>query len=206
MEKHKVRNLKSVMQRNGISLENLVSTTKQMEESIHCCYPEAIQLSSDNFVKMIMLDVSFILEPFLRNYLNNWTSDDSRWMFDAIAQALFLLENQLQFFALEKLFHLAVPIHLSYPSLIELTFDFFKPIKIQEILPSPNLKIEHFTDLLRTFQLPRSSRLSQRDRKRVKHLYSASRLYEVEVKFKVGLSKCLLDLKWSVRNPMLRIT
>jgi hypothetical protein len=55
--------------------------------------------------------------------------------------------------------------------------------------PYPNYKIMHFADLLRTLSLP--------------HLYSASQLDEAGVKFKVGSSECLFDLKFT--NGVLKI-
>jgi hypothetical protein len=64
--------------------------------------------------------------------------------------------------------------------------------------PYPGFKIMHFTDLIRTFSLPQSQRLQQRNPgKQVIHLYNASQLDEAGVKFKVGSSECLFDLKFT---------
>ena len=75
MEKHKVRYIKSFLQKAEINLETLVSTVREMEDSIRCCYLETVQLRSDKFVKMIMFDVSFILELFWRSMRGIWRSD-----------------------------------------------------------------------------------------------------------------------------------
>jgi hypothetical protein len=69
----------------------------------------------------------------------------------------------------------------------------------------PNLKIMHFVDLLRTFYLPPSQRLQAINRNKpvLKHLYTVSQLHEARVKFKVGSSKCLFELKFI--NGVLKI-
>ncbi|KAL4655122.1 hypothetical protein ACB092_01G428300 [Castanea dentata] len=116
-EKHKVTYLKSFIEQNEAqpNLENLVSTIRGMEESIYNCYEETISSSmhSDDFVKMILMDAIFILELFLRYDNKNWGSDDpiveNQWMYSVLMVDLLLLENQLPFFVLEKLFNLAFP-------------------------------------------------------------------------------------------------
>ena len=206
MEKQKVRYLKSIMERANdvITLETLVSTIKQLEGWIRRCYREAILLSSDDFVKMILLDVSFILELFWKCHWCSWTRDDSPWLINASMQDLLLLENQIPFFIIEELFGLAFPFLCnSSPSLIQLTFHFFSHFNVQNIPPLPDVRIKHFTDLLRTFQLPQTQELPPRCDEMIKHLYSATQLYEAGVKFKVSSSKCLLDLKFT--NGVLEI-
>uniref|UniRef100_A0A2N9GPX6 Uncharacterized protein n=1 Tax=Fagus sylvatica TaxID=28930 RepID=A0A2N9GPX6_FAGSY len=205
MEKQKVGYLKSFMERENvvITLETLVSTIKQREGGIRRCYREAIQLSSDDFVKMILLDVSFILEYFWKCWCS-WTSDDSLWLINALIWDLVLLENQIPFFIIEELFGLAFPfLSNSSPSLIQLTVNFFSDFNDQNIPSLPDVRIKHFTDLLRTFQLPQTQGLPPRCVEMIKHLYSATQLHEAGEKFKVSSSKCLLDLKFT--NGVLEI-
>ena len=66
MEEHKERYFSSFVKRSAIKLEDLVGIIREMEESIRRCYEETINLSSDRFVKMILVDASFILELFFR--------------------------------------------------------------------------------------------------------------------------------------------
>jgi hypothetical protein len=67
----------------------------------------------------------------------------------------------------------------------------------------------HFVDLLSTFCLPQSQRLHERNPgKQVINLYNASQLDEVGVKFKVGSSECVFNLKFTngvLEIPCLRI-
>ena len=149
-EKHKVRCFRSFIRRAGINLENLVTTITEMEDIIRHCYVDFAQLERDDFVKMIMLDATFILELFLKDNLGEWTRDDpmhvEAWLQDVVMHELLLLENQLPFFVIEKIYHLALPSRSNSPSLIQLTFDFFKHWNIHK--KALEGEIKHFTDLL----------------------------------------------------------
>ena len=113
MEKHKARYFESFVQRAKINLKNLESSIREMEDSIQRCYVETVHLKSDDFVKLIRLDASFILELFLRYYEEKWEVDDpmfvEAWLLDGLWHELLLLENQLPFFVIEKPHQLAFP-------------------------------------------------------------------------------------------------
>ncbi|KAM4126184.1 hypothetical protein ACB094_01G369000 [Castanea mollissima] len=206
MEKKKVRCLNSFLERVGLNLnlEDLVRTIKQSEGRIRRCYEETIQLNSNDFVKMILLDVSFILEMFWKLAEPGWSSDLSPWLHCSLNKDFILLENQIPFSIIEELFNLAFPFLPNSPSLIQLTFYFFMPFNVQKFEPIPNKKIKHFTDLLRIFQLPPPERLKTERNKLIKNLYSATQLHEAGVKFKVSSSSnCLLELKFT--NGVLEI-
>ena len=197
MENKKVRCLNSFLKRVELNLEDLVSTIKQLEGRTRGYYGEIIQLNSNDFVKMILLDVSFILEMFWKYDELAWSSDLSPWLHVSLMKDFILLENQIPFFIIEELFDLAFPFLPNSPSLIELTFNFFLEFNVQKFDPIPNMKIKHFTALLRIFHLPPPSR-PQRKRKDelIKHLYSATQLHEAGVKFKVSSSNSLLELEF----------
>ncbi|KAL4655092.1 hypothetical protein ACB092_01G425900 [Castanea dentata] len=189
MEKYKVAYLRGFIARVGIDLEKFVSIIKkEMEEMIRCCYAETSSrsMSSDDFVKMISLDAIFILELFHRYSTDSWDINDplltNQWMIPFVMLDLTLLENQLPFFVLEKLFNLAFGNHSNF-SLIQLTFEFFEDYNVMHC---EKVEIEHFTDLIRTFQLPplRQPDLRRPERQvRVANLfYSATQLHEAGVK------------------------
>ncbi|KAM3762762.1 hypothetical protein ACB098_01G370400 [Castanea mollissima] len=168
----------------------------KMENSIRQCYVETVvDLGSDDFVKMIMLDVSFILELFLKFNSESWPREDpllvEAWLLDTVFRDLLLLENQLPFFVIEMLFNLAFPYGSNNRSLIQLTFDFFKTLNIYDRTPICIAKeeIKHFTDLLRTFQLPESSKLPYRGPDTTFPKYSATQLHEA------GVNRTGLDFK-----------
>jgi hypothetical protein len=69
MEKYKVKYFNSFLVRCRINdLQPLIRAFREVEESIRCCYVETIQPINDDFLKMIMVDASFILELFLVSY------------------------------------------------------------------------------------------------------------------------------------------
>ncbi|KAL4655101.1 hypothetical protein ACB092_01G426700 [Castanea dentata] len=220
MEKYKVRYFKSFMQRaeNEINLENLVINIRKMEDIIRPCYVDTVQLERDDFVKMIMLDATFILELFLKDKSKEWTEDDpmlvETWLQDKVAGELLLLENQLPFFVIKKIYHLALPSYSNSLSLIQLTFDYFGHLNIHN--KAPEGEIKHFTDLLRFFALPPHDKLPQRNPKDVFPKYSVTQLREAGVKFEVATqlreggvkfdvepSTCVLDL--SFKEGVLKI-
>jgi hypothetical protein len=196
MENHKDKYFTNFIDQCQISLEDLVSAIRGMEGRIRCCYVETVQLKSDDFVKMIMLDASFILDLFLKSRFGGRMTDDpirvEAWLLGMVRRELLLLENQLPFFVIEELYHLTLPSLSNTNPLIQLTFDFFKDFNIHN--KSPDVEIQHFTDLLRFFQLPPN--LPNRVSEMSFPQYSVTQLHEAGVKFKVASSKCLLDLKF----------
>ena len=116
MEMHKAAYLRDFIARVEIELDKFESIIKEMEETIRCCYAETSSrsMSSDNFVKMILQDAIFILELFLRYSTGIWDRDrpgdpvlTSRRTFPLLMRDLVLLENQLPFIVLEKLYNRA---------------------------------------------------------------------------------------------------
>ncbi|KAK9997273.1 hypothetical protein SO802_021959 [Lithocarpus litseifolius] len=203
MEEYKERYFKSFVQKNGMDLEFLVGIIRKMEESIRGCYAETIDLPSDKFVKMILVDASFILELFFRSRSGSWTNHDPiffrssySWA-DAVRLDLVLLENQLPFFVIQKLYHLAFPPPSDYDyNLFRLSYDYFKCFKMKSAHAHPKVKIEHFTDLLRTFQIPPLEKQPERVHQQKDLLYTATQLHEAGVKFEVVTSECRFDIKF----------
>ncbi|KAM3762769.1 hypothetical protein ACB098_01G371000 [Castanea mollissima] len=155
--------------------EDLVSTIRKMEYRIRCCDVETVQLKSDDFVEMIMFDAIFILELFLKCRLGGWATDTNpmcveNWLYAMVMHELLLLENQL-------------------------TFDFFNHFNIHG--KAPKVKIQHFTDLLRFFELPNENELPDRHPEVIFPKYSATQLREAGVKFEVASRNCVLNLNFN---------
>ena len=186
-------------------------TMKQFREF----YGETIGLSDDRLSKLVSVDSFFILELFLRYHLHIWPSEDpmfkESFLLPTVTNDLLLLENQLPFFFLEEFFQAAFPTYSGVLSVRQLTFEFFKAFNVQNIShENSEVKILHFTDLLRTFLLPQSlwpsspqAQLPQRGNKKVKLLYSATQLQEAGIKFMVSSNKGLTGLKFE--NGVLEI-
>ncbi|KAF7831664.1 UPF0481 protein [Senna tora] len=210
METHKhVFFFKAFVDRSRTGLDNLIAVVRNSEPIVREYYSENIELSEREFVRMVLVDVGFIIELFLKIHEDNWYSLDdptlSRpWFTNKIILDLIMLENQLPFFILEEIFNLAFPPSSTDhpPSFLELTFAFFDYYNVQKLDPSatPDFGTKHFTDLLQTFHLKpgKSERYFFERMGSNALLYGANELHEAGVKFKVNTTKkCLLDLNFS---------
>ncbi|KAJ6872492.1 hypothetical protein NC651_031572 [Populus alba x Populus x berolinensis] len=193
------------------SLKVLWSTIQSLEDKIKRCYADNtfVKFSSndDKFVKMILLDAVFIFELFLKNEED--TRDNKRyqddfiiakpWLRAAIQRDLILLENQLPFFILKKLYSLAIEeTKLNYPSFLDLSCHYFEKYGKNKTKPyeTKHYKPLHFTDLVRHFlSFKHPQLLESRDGKQVKNLYSATMLHQAGIKFKALPDECLLDIR-----------
>ncbi|KAF7817236.1 UPF0481 protein [Senna tora] len=217
MEKYKLVYLKRFSERDGVNLDTLITSVEEAEPSVRRCYSETIDLSMEQLVKVILVDSCFLFELFWRSFYDEWTDDDNvhlkPWLTTTMRLDLLLLENQLPFFVLERLYNLAFASSMSnnskHPSFLELTFDYFVYYNRLDLNPRDvSNSICHFTDLIRTFHLQPSNRrprkfymppfeeLPERQDSLLKHLHSASELLEAGLKFKVSSKKCLLDLQF----------
>ncbi|MED6164078.1 hypothetical protein PIB30_086275 [Stylosanthes scabra] len=122
------------------------------------------------------------------------------WLLEKIRYDLLLLENQIPFFVLEKLWDLAFQSSLlngdNSLSLLELACYYLCPM--EPIVLESSIRVAHFTDMNRIFCLkPFNRNLSRTNEVPTLH-YSASELNEAGVKFKVNREeKSLLELKFS---------
>ncbi|XP_041006695.1 UPF0481 protein At3g47200-like isoform X2 [Juglans microcarpa x Juglans regia] len=205
LEEYKVRYLEDFMGRAQTNLENLVRIVKGLEERIRQCYAETIELDSDEFVKMILLDAAFIIEYFLRDMFPvQWTDEDRTvikpWITARMKLDFLLLENQLPFFILEDLYQLVLVTHRIYRPFIEVAFLYFRFLNTQDKSSESDEfnGIIHFVDLIRIFYLPPPGTLSERHEldSGVEKIYCATQLAEAGLTFKKSGSKCYLDLKY----------
>ncbi|KAF5938976.1 hypothetical protein HYC85_023235 [Camellia sinensis] len=155
----------------------LVKFVEENEERIHGYYAETINLNSDKFLEIILVDAAFIIEVLLRYWFDDLITPNDRifrkpWMINDINQDLLLLENQLPFFVLEDLFEMT-NINLvfnenetwSYP-FICLTFHWFlNSNKIQELVSYQEKSLRH-------------------TKRKFEFIPSATELHEAGVKFK----------------------
>ncbi|KAM7490197.1 hypothetical protein LguiA_033118 [Lonicera macranthoides] len=198
MDVFKKRYFKKVVRRDGgVHLKNYIEFLKYCEASIRQCYSEIIEMDSDEFVTMMLVDGCFIIELLLRTYYTDFR-DANHSILSAISLSndirrdLLLLENQIPFFVLEGIFNLAMTTFEPLP-LLDLTLYFFEDYNGQKKTPADFISIKHFTDLILILHRP----TSQRQVKEFKNTSSAIELNEAGVKFTMGSSNCLLDIKFS---------
>ena len=222
MKKYKVLFCERFMLRANINLQNLEDKIRRREDEIRSYYTETIlsSISSDDFVTMIRVDGMFILEYFLRDSDPRLVGNDhmiAEWMRPILKFDLVLLENQLPFFVLEMLFNLATfpdDLEINHLPLRYLAFGFFQCYNFQmKQLGYFNVKIEHFTDLVRLFYL--SEQLLDRRSGGAKLSYSATQLHEAGIKFK-GVefdenmrryrgNRRFLDIRFDLKKGVLEI-
>ncbi|TYG59320.1 hypothetical protein ES288_D08G292700v1 [Gossypium darwinii] len=191
------------------------------------------QSHSSLLIGMILVDAGFILELLLRAYSEGLRAENdlifakSGTIHD-LKRDLMLLENQLPFFLLKKMYKRALKCNPHYPSFLHLTCHFFshyynQSISIDEVLSPNNPRSseyrsnledpKHFTDLIRTFSatILHYSEAAALEEGKVQqqqqgaYLYSAVLLREAGVKFKVSLNTCLFDIEFDENNGELKI-
>ncbi|GAY47210.1 hypothetical protein CUMW_102840 [Citrus unshiu] len=75
-----------------LALEKDYITSYKIVLSPKGCIRETLELSSDEFVTMILLDAVFLIELFLRGFYPDFIKS---WTVDQLSADLWLLENQL---------------------------------------------------------------------------------------------------------------
>lgn len=113
MEDHKWRYLLSLLSRNAaISASTLVEAVRSLEPRARACYSERPELDADAFVRMLLLDGCFILE-FLFKWHQNEPDElcDVGWGLTLVDTDLLLLENQIPFFVVERIYDLVAGSH-----------------------------------------------------------------------------------------------
>ncbi|KAJ9702532.1 hypothetical protein PVL29_004325 [Vitis rotundifolia] len=229
MEEHKLRYLQNFLSESGKTLEECVEIISREEKSARDCYTESINMSSKEFVEMILLDGCFIIEVILGFRNCRTIKPDDRifnkpgLIFD-VRRDMALLENQLPFFLLLTLYRLltvmAVPGHQNdYYSFLLLSVEFFKLYSqipkaksCEEIIEtiakkasSTDEEIKHLVELLIVCQQPPSpSRLLKPSD--FKLIPTATKLHEEGVRFELGSKNDpLLDIDYRRSDGVLKI-
>ncbi|XP_023887876.1 UPF0481 protein At3g47200 [Quercus suber] len=197
MEKLKVGYLKKFCNRTRKSQKEIARIIEENEEKIRRCYSESFDICHEDFVKMVLLDSTFIIELFLRSYMEEEYENENDyilskpWLKIGISHDLILLENQLPFFILKELHNqFSRPEENNNISFHRLACKFFH-LTGKKLLEK---EIKHFTDLIRYFYYP-STLKSGNDI--ISDLHSATELYEAGVIFKTSeKGRMLLDIQF----------
>ncbi|KAF3774593.1 UPF0481 protein [Nymphaea thermarum] len=112
MEHHKQRALYRILYRSRVSLYSFIESLEGIEQERRDSYDNLDpNLSSDSFIRMMLLDGCFILELLCSSYLNENCSDNYEPIFSregklrstVAFQDMLLLENQIPLLVLRKL-------------------------------------------------------------------------------------------------------
>ncbi|KAM7493139.1 hypothetical protein LguiB_027748 [Lonicera macranthoides] len=210
MEEHKLRYMKVLLTRTNRSLDDFISVMMGMEKRARNSYSEKIDLSVDEFVKILIIDSFFILEAmigelaidpldqafYLPNQVSHFKTD------------LVLLENQIPFFVLNNLFQSSFPrrpptlfldicVNYMASNIIPIKDSGKLLRKVREYLNSGH-EIKHSVDLLRIFHLPSTLRTASTIVVELISIPNAVHLQEAGVQLlKVSSSDSLLDIKFA---------
>ncbi|GAB4835933.1 hypothetical protein Ancab_039515 [Ancistrocladus abbreviatus] len=196
MEEYKLRYLKSFLIRaKNHSLEDYVNVVEGKEELVRECYAEEFILDSDAFVEMVLVDVAFIIELFLRFRCPQLTEENDRifqgpkFIYEVIDD-MKLEENQLPFFITRELYDFAfAPNGHDYPYFLDITCEFFE-VAPRALHSEPN----HFVDLLRACYLPSSPRPEPVGHYEPPFCFSVTYLHKAGVKIVPAGESSLLDI------------
>ncbi|KAK9682666.1 hypothetical protein RND81_10G088200 [Saponaria officinalis] len=214
MQKQKLRHLKRFLTQgnNAYDLDFYVGIIREREEEIRGCYAEDISLSSNNFIKMVLLDATFIIDLLMWSSfmfsLEDHPIDGMVEVFSRVEHDLYLEENQLPFFVLDGLYDIAFGTTYPLISFIDLTWSYmgcgFMPGKDENTITSEIIRehapnIRHFVDFLRVCCLPSKTRSNPNSMSNQYPLFplSVSELSAAGVKFIPSKSPSLLDIKFS---------
>ncbi|XVE76017.1 hypothetical protein DITRI_Ditri12bG0139000 [Diplodiscus trichospermus] len=166
IEEHKWRYLGLLlkrMQEKGLGLEDFFKAIQPLELKARECYSETIELGSDEFLEMMVLDGCFIIELFRKvGNLTPLEPDDPiismLWILPFIYRDFLRLENQIPFFILQCLFDLSkMPGEKRGQSLSMLALEFFNNAMLRpdEVISKyHDLKGQHLLDLVRASFIP----------------------------------------------------
>ncbi|XVF31050.1 hypothetical protein REPUB_Repub16aG0112000 [Reevesia pubescens] len=220
MEKYKPYVLEMLLQRrNEKSLARYIDAMRMMEEDTRICYDDEYitTMTSDEFVQMLVLDGCFVIEvvrsfacdeledSFLKRNLNLAT----------IGPELLLLENQLPFFVLEKLFNMSRGQN-EEEYFADMALRFFSII-----VPGTEISRRHYSSVQAIKHLVELVHYNWRPSPKEKNCYeqrvpngnwnfirSAKELVEVGIRFKKVKGKSLFDAtfkKGKIQIPSLSI-
>jgi hypothetical protein len=215
MEDHKRMYLQEFIARTKVSVEGFIELIKEKETRLRNCYEETNWFSSENFIKMILMDAAFVI-MFLLKY-NCRKSTEFRGSRDSIFYPPYkwfdvrvdicLLENQLPFFILEELCGLSTILGNSpKPTLIELTHGFFSnewgSWAVGEYWGKIDFsEVKHLVDFLTIYHRPTEQQ--QHEELEVLTAPSVKELHQAGVKFVLSSSKNLLDIKFDRNKGIL---
>ncbi|XP_062150279.1 UPF0481 protein At3g47200-like [Alnus glutinosa] len=197
------------------SMDGCVKVLREMEHRARRCYSETINLTSNQFVQIMLLDGCFIIELFFKNACKSLRrrSDpifSTPGMFVDIMYNLILLENQIPYFVLQRLFQIIpIPRQCSL-SLNELAFRFFKNMMQgdrQALWEKFDLEGNHLLDMIRHCFHPTYPR-QQPKYEMQQGLDCATGLQKAGIRLKKANTKNLLDVKFVngvLEIPPLRI-
>ncbi|XP_058076944.1 UPF0481 protein At3g47200-like [Magnolia sinica] len=221
MEERKWHYLHALLTRNpDHSLAHYIKEIQPLEDRARSCYSEKINLRSHRFVEMMVLDGCFIIELFLnidgKRAVEVGPTYRNERMVPLISHDMLLLENQLPFFILQRLFEL-VNRSSSY-SLVDLALNFFDHNLPRNEAIQPSKVVHHLLHLFHSHIIPAPFERSQEvgpttafDRRLIlppRSIPSMAEILQAGILFKKKKAGSFLDITFSdlvIKIPALSI-
>ncbi|KAM0962580.1 hypothetical protein ACFX13_022104 [Malus domestica] len=189
------------------SLSICVKALRELEHKARRCYEGEIDLPSDEFVQLLLVDGCFIIELFLKYAYKSLRSrrdpifSTVGMLFGMRNDLALLLENQIPFFVVQRLFQLVPLPKKCNESLSELAARFCKriiPGDDEHVIQDKfNREGYHLLDLIRHSILPTYPKLPPKEDAPPKNIDCAKILKRAGIKFKSARSPSFLDIKFS---------
>jgi len=220
MEKHKLEVLSLLLHRKQLDFNKLLESIRERVAEAKKCYSKEMNLESindDRFLKMIVLDGCFLIELFRKAgkqklFEFNDPLATMAWAVPYIYGDLLLLQNQIPFFVLERLFEISKMPGESDASLSLLALRFFNKVMqrpkqvIESFTSRPNqIAPSHLLDLVRSsFLTPHlePSKKNEGDKQTCRLIHCISKLRRAGIKFELREADSFLDVKF--RKGILR--
>ncbi|KAF8020385.1 hypothetical protein BT93_G0939 [Corymbia citriodora subsp. variegata] len=208
MEDHKLLYLQNLLQDNqNYYLMDYIQTVVSWEDEARNQYDRQIVLNSYQFAEVILLDGIFMIQFVLmcwdrKRRLPNDPIFSNQLMLRAVYRDMALLENQIPFFIVQRLFKMAFKTHQqNMPELLELVGWFFKYVTRKEKLPAwvMESEVKHFVHAISLSFFPPGMEAPNKrheEHKEMKFPPSATELVAAGVKLRKRESESLLDIKF----------
>lgn len=207
--------LERFLLRTGEDLKELTALVAKMESSARACYSEHVNMTSCDFVQMMLLDGCFVAEFLLHISESSDATDEHDPIFarpqiiPILIRDLLKLENQIPFSLLQSVFTRAVPSELrrEIGSLATLALKLFNLACPTALLKrSEDLEYEHLLALFYSSLSP-IKQVHRKSRKKVCPLAQSvpcvTELRPSGIKFKPGKAESFLEI--SFHKPVLQI-
>ncbi|KAH8483051.1 hypothetical protein Peur_064560 [Populus x canadensis] len=193
MQEHKLSYMLSLLERTRNetdALEACGKATLDLDAKVRPNYEEKVEHSETELARMLLVDGCFILELFIRYYINDLRPDDpillNPRMISVVRRDLALLENQIPFIVLEELFKV-IQDHsdITLPELNDLAISFFKLDRSRK-----GSKSCHLLDLIHSCYSPDSASKHATAKGEWKVMQCATKLSSLGIKFaRPGIEK-----------------
>ncbi|KAH6780311.1 hypothetical protein C2S52_011548 [Perilla frutescens var. hirtella] len=219
MEQHKGRYLQQLLQKRAdLSIHKFVEKLTDMEEHARQCYSTtSLNLNTNEFVGMLLLDGCFIIELIRKYFFDNDPIFESETL-SQIRHDLMLFENQLPFFVLKQLFDMTKTedqednIWRLTLFFVDDMFPWLDVLKVQINSTEAQLLLDadHLLGLVYRCFVPFSTRTPSKTRKGRKkshhvHINSASELKEAGIRLKLSRKNSLTFKAGVLKLPPLQV-